>query len=76
MFNEIDLADLEANNGFTINGISRYDESGFFCQWSGDINGDGIDDFIMAHVMPTPTAMTLPERATWCLGAPAALAPL
>ena len=43
----INLADLNGTNGFVINGINKYDESGFSVSNAGDINGDGIDDLII-----------------------------
>jgi Ca2+-binding RTX toxin-like protein len=41
------LSDLTGSNGFTINGVSPYDTSGYFVSGAGDINGDGIDDVII-----------------------------
>ncbi len=42
-----DLADLNSNNGFTINGINAGDRAGYSVSGAGDINGDGIDDLII-----------------------------
>ena len=44
----LNLADLDGNNGFTINGIDPFDQSGFAVNGVGDINGDGIDDLIIS----------------------------
>ncbi|MEM9982118.1 MAG: T9SS type A sorting domain-containing protein, partial [Bacteroidota bacterium] len=44
----LDLSDLNGTNGFTLNGIDSLDISGNSVSSAGDINGDGIDDFIIA----------------------------
>ncbi|WGM39262.1 FG-GAP-like repeat-containing protein [Caulobacter sp. NIBR1757] len=41
---EIDVADLDGNNGFKISGVAAYDLAGASVTNAGDINGDGIDD--------------------------------
>ncbi|MFN6483413.1 MULTISPECIES: hypothetical protein [unclassified Nostoc] len=41
------LSDLNGTNGFTINGIDRFDFLGLSVSTAGDINGDGIDDLII-----------------------------
>lgn len=43
----INLADLDGNNGFVLNGESSVDRSGFSVSDAGDINGDGINDLII-----------------------------
>jgi hypothetical protein len=43
----LDLTGLDGSNGFQINGVSAYDESGSSVSAAGDINGDGIDDLII-----------------------------
>jgi len=40
----INLANLDGNNGFTMNGA--FISNGKFVSGAGDINGDGIDDFL------------------------------
>jgi len=45
--NPFDLAGLDGNNGFTINGINEYDGTGNAISAAGDVNGDGIDDLIL-----------------------------
>ncbi|MDJ0575619.1 MAG: calcium-binding protein [Xenococcaceae cyanobacterium MO_234.B1] len=42
-----ELADLDGTNGFAINGIDNFDNSGRSVSNAGDINGDGIDDVII-----------------------------
>ncbi len=41
------LADLNGNNGFAINGINSFDGSGESVSGAGDVNGDGITDIII-----------------------------
>ena len=43
----LNLSDLDGVNGFVINGIDQYDESGTSVSSAGDINGDGMDDVII-----------------------------
>ncbi|ELS03748.1 putative calcium-binding protein,FG-GAP repeat protein [Xenococcus sp. PCC 7305] len=43
----VELSDLNGSNGFALNGIFDYDESGFSVSNAGDINGDGFDDLII-----------------------------
>ncbi|MFM7365692.1 MAG: DUF4114 domain-containing protein [Cuspidothrix sp.] len=43
----INLADLDGSNGFTINGISESSNLGWAVSALGDINNDGIDDIIV-----------------------------
>ncbi|WP_052055941.1 FG-GAP repeat protein [Myxosarcina sp. GI1] len=42
-----DLSTLDGSNGFAINGIGDFQDSGFSVSEAGDINGDGIDDIII-----------------------------
>ena len=41
------LSSLDGSNGFVLNGISAWDESGFSVSGAGDVNGDGIDDVVI-----------------------------
>ncbi|MBU7587266.1 MAG: FG-GAP repeat protein, partial [Nostoc sp. TH1S01] len=43
----LNLSSLDGSNGFVINGIDEFDNSGFSVSNAGDINGDGIDDLII-----------------------------
>ncbi|MGK7939027.1 MAG: beta strand repeat-containing protein [Crocosphaera sp.] len=43
-----DLSSLDGSNGYTINGINADDQAGSSVSGGGDINGDGIDDLIIA----------------------------
>ncbi|MEM9816029.1 MAG: Ig-like domain-containing protein, partial [Cyanobacteria bacterium P01_D01_bin.6] len=44
---EIDVADLDGGNGFVVSGAADGDDSGRAVSGIGDINNDGIDDFIV-----------------------------
>ncbi len=41
------LSSLDGSNGFVINGIDAFDESGISVSSAGDINNDGFDDLII-----------------------------
>ncbi len=43
----LNLTDLNGSNGFKLNGEARGDISGSAVSMMGDINGDGMDDFII-----------------------------
>lgn len=43
----LNLAFTNGSNGFAISGIAPYDRSSFFLSEAGDINGDGLDDFLI-----------------------------
>lgn len=44
---EVDLAALDGDNGFRIDGASAYEHSGGSLSANGDITGDGIDDLVI-----------------------------
>jgi Ca2+-binding RTX toxin-like protein len=44
---ELDLANLDGNNGFVLQGLRPSDEFGNSVSNAGDVNGDGIDDIII-----------------------------
>jgi hypothetical protein len=50
----LNLSALNGGNGFKINGIAAYDESGNSVSSAGDINGDGIDDLIIGAPSADP----------------------
>jgi len=50
----LELADLDGSNGFALNGINIADFSGRSVSDVGDINGDGIDDFIIGADLADP----------------------
>jgi hypothetical protein len=43
----IDLSSLDGSNGFTLNGVSSIDDSGWPVASAGDVNGDGFADLIV-----------------------------
>ena len=46
----VELSDIDNpgnNNGFVLNGVSRYDYSGISVSGAGDVNGDGLDDILI-----------------------------
>jgi hypothetical protein len=43
----LSLADLNGSNGFAINGVGIYSNSGTSVSAAGDVNGDGIDDLVV-----------------------------
>ncbi|MBD2386561.1 putative Ig domain-containing protein [Cylindrospermum sp. FACHB-282] len=43
----LNLSTLNGANGFAINGIAAYDQSGRSVSSAGDVNGDGFDDLII-----------------------------
>lgn len=44
---EIELSALNGDNGFSINGITRFSDLGISVSAAGDVNGDLIDDLIL-----------------------------
>src|SRR4028119_544690 len=52
------LSDLDGSNGFAINGIAAYDESGRSVSSAGDVNGDGIDDLIIGAFLADPNGIS------------------
>ncbi len=43
----INLANLNGGNGFRLDGVAAYDQSGRSVSNTGDVNGDGFDDVIV-----------------------------
>ncbi|NJK68907.1 MAG: hypothetical protein HC941_22425 [Microcoleus sp. SU_5_3] len=54
----LNLSQLNGSNGFAINGIRAGDLSGNSVSRAGDINGDGIDDLIVAAYGATANSRT------------------
>lgn len=52
----LNLSTLNGMNGFVLNGIDALDISGVSVSGAGDLNGDGIDDIIIAAIGFGPTA--------------------
>jgi hypothetical protein len=51
------LSALNGSNGFAINGIAAYDQSGNSVSSAGDVNGDGIDDLIIGARFADPNGI-------------------
>jgi len=51
------LWDLNGSNGFAINGIAAYDNSGWSVSSAGDVNGDGFDDLIIGARYADPNGI-------------------
>ncbi len=50
----LNLSDLDGSNGFVLNGVNTYDQSGTSVSGAGDVNGDGIDDLIIGASFADP----------------------
>ena len=50
----LNLSSLDGANGFQINGIDEFDSSGQSVSGTGDVNGDGIDDFLIGASSADP----------------------
>ena len=49
-----ELSSLNGSNGFVLNGINAFDDSGRSVSNAGDVNGDGIDDLIISADLADP----------------------
>jgi hypothetical protein len=52
----VELSSLDGNNGFQINGEAAYDSLGHSVSAAGDVDGDGIDDFIVGAKLADPNS--------------------
>ena len=50
----LNLSTLDGSNGLAINGVDESDYSGFSVSGAGDINGDGVDDFLIGAYGVSP----------------------
>ncbi|NIA69373.1 hypothetical protein HBA54_12300 [Pelagibius litoralis] len=46
-FGTVDLSNLDASDGFVIQGAENFDRAGLSVSSAGDVNGDGFDDLIV-----------------------------
>lgn len=49
-----ELSSLDGTNGFVLNGVNAFDRSGRSVSSAGDINGDGVDDILIAAYRADP----------------------
>ncbi len=54
----VNLATLDGTNGFVLNGVDAADFSGSSVSNAGDVNGDGIDDLMIAAANSVPAGET------------------
>jgi len=54
----LELSDLDGTNGFALNGINEGDRSGRSVSRAGDMNNDGIDDFVISAYYADPNGIT------------------
>lgn len=52
----IELAKLDGSDGFALEGVADYDQSGRSVAAAGDVNNDGIDDLIVGAYLASPGA--------------------
>jgi hypothetical protein len=52
----IELSTLDGTTGFRVDGVASNDDVGYSVASAGDVNGDGIDDMIIASPRADPTA--------------------
>lgn len=60
---EINLGDLDGQNGFVINGEAWRDYSGYALDYAGDVNGDGLADLIIGAPGARPNNQTFAGKA-------------
>ncbi len=58
---ELDLANLNGTNGFTMNGVDSFDKSGLSVSSAGDVNGDGFDDVLVGASSASPNGFNSGE---------------
>ncbi|WP_048752272.1 Ig-like domain-containing protein, partial [Crocosphaera watsonii] len=58
IFFPFSLSSLDGSNGFVLNGIDGFNESGRSVSGAGDINGDGFDDIIIGAFRADPNGIS------------------
>ncbi len=56
-FFDIDISDLNGNNGFRLDGVTGENYAGHPVSNAGDINGDGFDDVIVGDPLASPNGV-------------------
>ena len=56
-FPSLELSSLDGSNGFRLDGIDSYDQSGTSVSAAGDVNGDGFGDIVIGAVGGDPGAV-------------------
>jgi Ca2+-binding RTX toxin-like protein len=46
----VDVSALDGTDGFTLEGVTAYDDTGRVVSAAGDVNGDGLDDFLVGAI--------------------------
>ena len=67
---DFDLAGLDGNNGFIVNGANDRDRLGSSVSSAGDINGDGIDDLIIGAAYASPNGIDRAGTTVVVFGGP------
>ena len=55
----LNLSSLTGNNGFRLDGVDNFSQTGFSVSSAGDVNGDGFDDILVAAPWANPTNSNL-----------------
>ncbi len=53
----VDLSILDGSNGFVLNGVSAFDQSGISVSAAGDVNGDGFGDLLVGAFRSDPNGI-------------------
>ncbi len=62
----LELSALDGSNGFVLNGVVEFDESGRSVSAAGDVNGDGVDDLLIGAYRANPNGSG-PAPVMWYL---------
>ncbi|MEZ5471145.1 MAG: integrin alpha [Marinicella sp.] len=70
---QMNLSDVDGNNGIVINGVESPDNSGGSVSYAGDVNGDGVDDVIIGARFAAPGGRTQAGRSFVVFGSSSGL---
>ena len=68
----LELSALDGSNGFILNGIGQYDNTGNSVSSAGDVNGDGYDDLIIGAPTASPVGSNITGATYLVYGGPSA----